>query len=701
MGREAGTFPSYFSAPNRPMPINSGTARAPAATCSTWISFPQAQRDNLHVGLDRDTSSGTYPPGIEVGLPFWNIDDALASAGALEETSGSVHHQPHLPPFAHAHAMQGRPNAPGASCSSRFRALLPTRSAWAASSVRSRLRWAGHLLARCTQTLDEFGVPDERTQRRRHQLPSRREARAIRREDSGARGHAPGRRSRRHMRIVPPRSGRLRSHLLWRRGDWVGGRVSSGVEPDGALNRRGWSTCAGSGSAWPCGTVVGRYVVITWIGEGGAGVVYSAYDPELDRKVALKLLRPRDSASDEERVRLALSREARAMAKLAHPNVAVIYDIGAFDGRVFIAMEFVEGVTLRRWLEDANYLTADVYSGRMFLGCGRGLAAAHQAGLVHRDFKPENVLVGGDGRARVTDFGLARPREECSAEAPGDADAQGARARQSTESRAVVGTPAYMAPKQKLGQADARSDQFSFCVALYEALCGAHPTDASTSAREEASHNHALFLALPLRVQRTLDRGLKTDPADRYSSMADLLGELDQELRGPARRAWTLVVAAVVSVAGIGFGVSQRVAHARDPVCTGAQDNLKGVWDESRKQGVARAMRATGKPFAEDAWHGVERVLDAYAHDWAAERTGACEATRVRGEQSEAVLDLRMQCFDRRLLDLRELTEALSHANVRSVESAVQAAEGLIAPRVVLRCVRARRAVRRILPSAH
>ncbi|MDQ3297575.1 MAG: protein kinase, partial [Myxococcota bacterium] len=193
------------------------------------------------------------------------------------------------------------------------------------------------------------------------------------------------------------------------------------------------------------GAQLGRYSVLASLGAGGMGVVYAAYDPELDRKIAVKVLR-HARAGDQ------LRDEARAIAKLAHPNVVAVHDVGRADGDVFIAMEHVDGVTVRDWLRTPHRVPEILH---VFEQAGAGLAAAHRAGLVHRDVKPSNIMIGNDGRVRVLDFGLALADLE-----PGT----------------IVGTPAYMAPEQQRGEAvDPRADQYAFCVALWEAVAGRRP----------------------------------------------------------------------------------------------------------------------------------------------------------------------------------------------------------------------------------
>ncbi|HHH29550.1 MAG TPA: serine/threonine protein kinase, partial [Polyangiaceae bacterium] len=268
------------------------------------------------------------------------------------------------------------------------------------------------------------------------------------------------------------------------------------------------------------GDRLGRYEIRACAGIGGMGVVYEAYDPELDRRIALKVLRPHHRGEGSRR----LSREARALAKLSHPNVVSVFDVGSEGDRVFIAMELIDGSTLREWLDEVRS-RAEVLEA--FIEAGRGLAAAHERGLVHRDFKPDNVLVGEDGRVVVTDFGLARHRFVS------DTD-------DVTRDGAIVGTPAYMAPEVRSGgDVDARSDQFSFAVALYQAL-----------------HGHLPRVDLPLmqgarsaqlgwRLRRVLRRALDGDPSKRFRTMDALVEELER-CRAPRRGPAILAVAATV-----------------------------------------------------------------------------------------------------------------------------------------------------------
>jgi serine/threonine protein kinase len=290
--------------------------------------------------------------------------------------------------------------------------------------------------------------------------------------------------------------------------------------------------------------------VLEILGRGGMGEVYAAYDPELDRKIALKILHAGGPANDS-RGRSRLLREAKAIAKLRHPNVIAVHDAGTLDDRVFLAMEHVEGMTLGAWLAERPRTRQEILN--VFVAAGRGLEAAHAAGLVHRDFKPQNVMVGRDGDVRVMDFGLARSIDEEPEPVPGpaalaaaqsdlavSAGAPGRAALPLTRTGELVGTPLYMAPEQfRAERTDARTDQFSFCVALYQALYGAYPFAGAGFGELMAAVNGGQVQpppaksAVPPWLRRILLRGLSVDPAARWPSMQVLTAALG---RDPARR---------------------------------------------------------------------------------------------------------------------------------------------------------------------
>jgi tetratricopeptide (TPR) repeat protein len=410
------------------------------------------------------------------------------------------------------------------------------------------------------------------------------------------------------------------------------------------------------------GAAIGRYLVLAPVGAGGMGVVYAAYDPELDRKVAIKLLRPDVQGASGQQ----LLREAQAMARLSHPNVVAVHDAGTYEGRVFVAMEYVEGETLSAWRKREPRSWREILN--VYIAAGRGLAAAHAAGLVHRDFKPDNVIIDKE-RVRVTDFGLARP-VGANAPAPGS-DAS------SDRTTAIAGTPAYMAPEQRVGlPVDARSDQYSFCVSLYEALHGFRPNDDVETRPEKPRSSRARVqpqrISVPPWIRRALARGLAEQPAARFPSMDGLVAELARDPGVILRRRITAAAALGLVVAGIvGWRTQQKSP------CRGAEARLRGVWDDGRKQLVHGAFAATGQPYAEDAFASTARTLDDYARSWVGQRTDACEATRVRGEQSDELLDLRMRCLDARREELSALADLYSRADADLVRRSVAAAHAL------------------------
>ncbi|HVY40407.1 MAG TPA: serine/threonine-protein kinase, partial [Polyangia bacterium] len=272
---------------------------------------------------------------------------------------------------------------------------------------------------------------------------------------------------------------------------------------------------------------VGRYQLRRLVGRGAMGEVYAGHDPELDRQVAIKILRTDVRNADAHRARF--MREAQAVARLHHPNVVGIYDVGSAGARIFLAMELIEGETLAAWLSRRARPVPEIL--RTFALAGRGLQAAHAAGIVHRDFKPQNVMVGRDGAPRVTDFGLAASADPT----PGDRPPL-------TAAGAILGTPHYMSPEQLRGQrADARADQFSFCVALWEALHGALPFPAKTwdalrrAVFDGKPRPGPLARRVPRHVQAALLRALAVDRAHRFPTMADLLDALSPR-RAPAWR---------------------------------------------------------------------------------------------------------------------------------------------------------------------
>ncbi len=428
------------------------------------------------------------------------------------------------------------------------------------------------------------------------------------------------------------------------------------------------------------GATVDRYLILEQLGVGGMGVVYAAFDPQLDRKVALKLLRADLGAAPERRARLL--GEAQALARLSNPHVVTVYEAKALGDQVFVAMELVEGVTLRQWLREARRPWREVL--KTVLEAGEGLRAAHEAGVVHRDVKPDNVLLGKRGRVFVTDFGLARRVDAQVPPLPhvpveGAAGPDGPES-WSTVSGELLGTPAYMAPEQwDGGEVDARTDQFSFCITVYEALYGERPfPGGGTSALKEAVHKGELRAPrkeakVPSHLRRVLARGLAVEPSQRYPNMAALLQALRRDPRAAWRKPLTLATAALLLAVGVAIGT----ARSEERLCRGSERHLADAWDAPRKAQVKAALLSSSSSAAAGAWVGVERALDTYASQWAAMHQDACEATRVRGEQSEAVLDLRMTCLQRRARDLQALTSLFVRRHGEEVERAVMAAYAL------------------------
>jgi len=481
------------------------------------------------------------------------------------------------------------------------------------------------------------------------------------------------------------------------------------------------------------GAAIGRYIVLALVGRGGMGEVYAAYDPELDRKVAVKLLRvkPGNGVSLAEGRHRTL-REAQAIARLSHSNVVVVFDVGTFEDKVFIAMEYVEGNTVTYWLQARQRSWQEI--SKVFMAAGSGLAAAHEKGLVHRDFKTDNVMVDRVGQVRVMDFGLARQAEKSG---PGDAVAarptpafalkvvsstiktqnpndpetktltlrpesdvvprplegpstSGMFEARLTRTGAMMGTPAYMAPEQFLGTpTDARSDQFSFCIALYEALYGERPFEGNTMSSLTANvvqgnvRDAPANSKVPVWLRRVLLRGLKPRAKDRWASMEDLIAALGKNPT-VSRRRWALAIGGAGALIGALIGGRHLMASGR-PVCDRGPEKLVGIWElrsseqeeSPRQTQVHRAFTQTGKSYAADVFATVSRALTNYARDWTTMYKDACEATHVRGEQSADVLDLRMSCLHERLGGLRALTDVFSDANGEVVENAVGAANSL------------------------
>lgn len=414
----------------------------------------------------------------------------------------------------------------------------------------------------------------------------------------------------------------------------------------------------------PRGATIGRYMVLSCLGAGGMGVVYSAYDPELDRKVAIKLLRSGSVGSSS---RTRFLREAQAMARLSHPNVINVFDVGTHHEQVFIAMEFIDGGTLTAWLLEKERSLAEIVS--VFTLAGQGLHAAHAAGLVHRDFKPDNVLVSREGQVRVMDFGLARSVGQTDDEQKPRLDFATNSKNQAlnirlTHTGAMMGTPRFMAPEQYEGQpTDPRTDQFSFCVALYEALYGVAPflgDDLNTlgfnviRGRVTSAPPNS---EVPTWMRVVVLRGLQVKPTERFASMGDLLSALNPKPR-KISKTWGLALG-LVGVALLGNVVYQVREQRETNLCNGSVAKLRPIWSAERKRALETVLLASNQTYAHDVWHRVEKTLDRYASDWSATRTQSCLLT-LRGQQTQHIMDLRNRCLDDRLEELSALTSVLA-----------------------------------------
>ncbi len=359
------------------------------------------------------------------------------------------------------------------------------------------------------------------------------------------------------------------------------------------------------------------------------GVVYRARDSELDRDVALKVVRAAGGGADAQETFI---EEGRALAKLSHPSVVPVYDVGSTEHGVYLVMPFVSGGTLYDWLRGARRPWRAVID--RFIAAGRGLEAAHRAGIVHRDFKPQNVLLGGAGEVLVADFGIA-------------ARVSGSHSEPSIARPA--GTRAYMAPEQvEGGTVDARADQYSFCVSLWEALQGELPSGVRTGKR-----------AAPAWLLDVLARGFAAEREQRWPSMTALLDHVEGRLRRRRRIAVGLGAFSVGAVAATVIWFSRGAPSAS---CPDPGPRLAGVWDSSIKRSIETAFRQAAPTLADATLAGVMPLLEGYATSWRTMQVEACEATHVRHSQPAEVLDRRQVCLDRRLSELRAFTGALSGA---------------------------------------
>ncbi len=430
------------------------------------------------------------------------------------------------------------------------------------------------------------------------------------------------------------------------------------------------------------GTSLGRYVLIERLGAGAMGEVFAAYDPNLDRRVALKVLKAGALSTDEGHARLL--REAQALARLAHPNVIAVHDVDTAMDRVFVAMEYLEGQSLGEWMTEPHSESEVV---QIFLQAGAGLAAAHKTGLVHRDFKPDNVFISTDGRVRVLDFGLARPANDASKgplkKAPFETDALSTPLSspspqvQLTQHGTIVGTPGYMSPEQLAGlPTDARSDQFSFCAALFEALCGVRPfAGATLSAHALEIEPGKLTKPLPEREvsNQALDivkRGLSAKPGKRWPDMDALLTALRPKRRRRLKTALGLVALAVVGTLTTLWtaGTTRRLA-----ICGGQEKQMVGIWDKEVEAQVRRAFMQTGLPKAAVAVETAVKGLNEYQSTWTIGMREVCEAAQIRKTDAAALTQQKTACLSQRLARFKAVTFWLQRADKLAVSNGAAA----------------------------
>ncbi|MCX4240833.1 tetratricopeptide repeat-containing serine/threonine-protein kinase [Paraliomyxa miuraensis] len=428
------------------------------------------------------------------------------------------------------------------------------------------------------------------------------------------------------------------------------------------------------------GTPVGRYLLLDTIGRGGMGVVYSAYDPDLDRKVAIKVLR----SSTGRNARGRLLREAQALARLTHPNVVTIHDVGMVGDDVYLAMELVLGQTVDQWLAQRKRSWKEVL--RVYLAAGEGLAAAHDKGIVHRDFKPSNVMLDDVGGVRVLDFGLARLSD---VQTHGSTVAhQGALPRLVegsallTRPDGLTGTPAYMAPEQFLGQStDARTDQFSFCVALWEAICGVPPFageawDTLSDAVLEGRLRAPPRSAAPSWLLRALVRGLTREPERRFASMAELLAALERGLGRRRRRPLWLLGGLTIAL-GLGTAGYRSHAHHRQvTACAELGAALPEGWSDAARGRLAHALRNSEQSYAADTADRLLPRLDAWVGQWGEQREQSC-LLELDGRLDPVLAQRSRECLDAWRTDFEALVGALHDVDAITLPGAIQSSTRL------------------------
>ena len=434
---------------------------------------------------------------------------------------------------------------------------------------------------------------------------------------------------------------------------------------------------------------VGRYFIFRPIAEGGMGRVLLAYDETLDRKLAIKLWLPRVSCGEDLRARML--REAQALARLSHPNVVQVYEVGNHNDLLYLAMEYVRGRTLREWIEQDRPDLPRILE--RFMQAGEGLAAAHRAGMLHRDFKPDNVIVGDDGRVRVLDFGLARAdgHEPTGPRAITELELviSGRFDDPLTRAGSVLGTPAYMSPEQLAGRdTDARSDQYSFCVALWEAIHGVRPF-AGASTQELAA---AIATQRPRESDRSMpgwlhsavQRGLAAAPDARWPSMDALLATLSAGARRRRRQVGALVGLGLALLLAAGLGVVLAGRARELAACDARGAAIDEVWNDVSRADIRAALRASGLSFATHAADRTDALLNDYVATWSKSQVEVCRRVRIEHAWEPAVGERADVCIDERRLELSATVEALRNADAALVRRAIEVAASLPAVELCL-----------------
>lgn len=439
------------------------------------------------------------------------------------------------------------------------------------------------------------------------------------------------------------------------------------------------------------GTRIHRYLILGLVGKGGMGAVYKAYDPELDRRIAIKILTLSPQQGETASVPQArLMREAQALAKLNHPNVVSVFDVGTYQDGVYIAMEYVDGKTFRDWLKEDNPTLKEKLD--VLIAAGQGLEAAHAQGIVHRDFKPENLLVGQAGQVKVLDFGLARgadfgatagvqnePLSQIESQSGDNILSQPL-----TQVGARIGTPVYMAPEHfQQQELDEKTDQFSFSVTCFEAFFGKRPFRAKTLDDLALKVTEGPIripdgASVPKWIQEVVFRGLSKSKRDRYASLTILLKDLqfDPEAAKRAAQKKRIVTLLISFLSLLPFGIWFMLTNAGE-VCSHPAEKLSLVWSEQHKQKVSKSFASTELTYAVDSFVRVDKLFDGYLAQWATMYTQTCTATKIRGEQPVEIMVLKMGCLDKYLGNVEALSQIFQEADKTVVAKAVQAASSL------------------------